>query len=245
MSGPRERAVRALIAEIADGRAGPGSTLPSAAELASEFGMSLETARGVISYLETSGLVSRTADGTLAVSPEARWNVLDPDVLAAMLESDQGPAILAEYLEARRVLETIAAGLAAERATARDLGAMSDALARMAAAADEEAEEEFHRADVEFHHALLAAGANRPLELAADPLRPALCTARRPLARPALRRERGLPEHQRILAAVARGDADAARRAMTEHLDTVESYLREYARLVGARPRTCAKPDAR
>jgi GntR family transcriptional repressor for pyruvate dehydrogenase complex len=166
------------------------------------------------------------------VCPESHWDVLDPQVLEVLLASPHGPAILAEYLEYRRMIDVVAAGLAAEQATAEGLATLSDAMAAMTAAAEEgspDAEARFHAADVAFHHALVAAGRNRPLELATAPLRTALCTARRPLARPDLRQERGLPEHARILAAVAQGDPEAARDAMESHLDTVERYLREYA----------------
>jgi DNA-binding FadR family transcriptional regulator len=44
-----------------------------------------------------------------------------------------------------------------------------------------------------------------------------------------VRRERSLPEHERILRAVARRDPDGARAAMGAHLATVEAYLQEYA----------------
>ena len=172
---------------------------------------------------------------------EPAWDILDPRGLGVLLASSRGPAILAEYLEYRRLIEVVAAGLAAEHATADDLAILCDALAEMTAAADLGAEERFHRADVAFHRALLAAGHNRALQLATEPLQAALCTARRPLARPDLRQERGLPEHQRILAAVAQGDPDAAREAMEDHLDTVEAHLREYAGLA----RTTARRDDR
>jgi DNA-binding FadR family transcriptional regulator len=250
MSEDSERVARVLIAGVAQARLRPGDPLPSERELASRFGVSLDVARAAMRDLADRGIALVGPDGTVTVSPEARWDVLDHDVLEALLDTEQGPAILAEYLEARRVLEVVAAGLAAEHATSEDLVALSSALATMTAAAADApgstaAEERFHRADVEFHQALIAASGNRPLELAADPLQPALCTARRPLARPGLRLQRGLPEHQRILAAVAQGDAEGARRAMTEHLDTVESYLREYAGLRGCGSETSARPDDR
>jgi DNA-binding FadR family transcriptional regulator len=57
----------------------------------------------------------------------------------------------------------------------------------------------------------------------------ALAAARRPLARPDQRLERSLPEHRRILAAIAARDPEEARAAMRDHLLTVERYLREYA----------------
>jgi DNA-binding FadR family transcriptional regulator len=225
MSALAQHVVRLIIADIADGRLRPGERLPTHTELADRYGLSLSAARDVTHALEQRGLIA----GDAVVTPEPRWDVLHPDVLGTLLGSQHGPAILAEYLEFRRVFEVIAAGLAAEHAEADDLTRLSDALAKMSAAA--ETEDQFHEADVEFHQALVAAGHNRPLELAADPLQPALCIARRPLARPGLRHDRGLPEHEAILAAVARSDAQAARAAMEAHLDTVETYLREYAAL--------------
>jgi DNA-binding FadR family transcriptional regulator len=250
MSAARERVARVLIADVAEARLRPGDPLPSETRLCSDFGLSRELARAVLRDLEQRGIAVAGPDGQAVVAPEARWDVLDPEVLRALLASAQGPAVLAEYLECRRVLEVAAAGLAAENATSDDLTALSRALARMTAAAERApessaAEELFHEADVEFHQALVAACGNRPLELAADPLQPALCTARRPLARPGSRQERGLPEHQRILVAVARGDAEAARQAMAAHLDTVEAYLREYAGLWGSGSETGARPDER
>jgi DNA-binding FadR family transcriptional regulator len=250
MSGARKRIAHALIADVAESRMRPGDALPNERPLAARFGVSRELARAAIRDLEDHGIVFVRPDGNATVAPEARWDILDPGVLDVMLASQRGPAILAEYLECRRVLEVVAAGLAAENATAADLTALSSALATMTAEAERApesavAEERFHQADVAFHQALMAASGNRPLELAADPLQPALCIARRPLARPGCRQERGLPEHQRILAAVAQGDAAAARIAMAAHLDTVESYLREYASLRGCDLETCARPDER
>ena len=49
-----------------------------------------------------------------------------------------------------------------------------------------------------------------------------------------MRFERGLPEHERILAAVRAGDPAEAREAMRAHLLTVERYLREYGKRGGA-----------
>jgi GntR family transcriptional repressor for pyruvate dehydrogenase complex len=91
------------------------------------------------------------------------------------------------------------------------------------------AEDRFHDADVAFHRAVIQATGNRALGRMTEPVHRALAAARRPLARPALRLERSLPEHRRILAAIADGDPRAARAAMRDHLRTVEEYLSEYA----------------
>jgi DNA-binding FadR family transcriptional regulator len=226
MSAARQRVVQGVVADLAEGRLRHGDSLPAALELARRFDVSAAAAGDAIHDLEARGLAELDSSGDATVGSEARWDVLDPDVLEPLLVSRHGPKIIGEYLEYRRIVEVVAAGLAAEHATAEDLSALSICLAAMTAATEEA---ELHRADVEFHRALIAAGGNRPLEAATDALRPALCTARRRLARPHLGEERGLPEHQRILAAVAQGDAEAARAAMAAHLDAVESYLREYA----------------
>jgi GntR family transcriptional repressor for pyruvate dehydrogenase complex len=91
------------------------------------------------------------------------------------------------------------------------------------------AEDRYHEADVAFHRAVIEAAGNRALGGMTEPVHRALAAARRPLARPGRRLERSLPEHRRILAAIAARDPDEARAAMRDHLLTVERYLREYA----------------
>jgi GntR family transcriptional repressor for pyruvate dehydrogenase complex len=227
--------MRVLIADIVGGALPAGSALPREADIAAGFGVSRGVARECVRGLEERGLVTVKHGRGATVSDADRWDVFDPEVLAALLECDQGADILGEYLECRRILEIEAAGLAAERATEADLAALSDAFARMSAGAQRvranpAAEELYHEADVAFHRALIAGTGNRALGNMTEPVHRALAAARRPLARPEHRRERGLPEHRRILAAIASRDPAEARAAMSAHLDTVELYLREYAR---------------
>jgi DNA-binding FadR family transcriptional regulator len=235
MSRLHENVMRVLLGDIVSGRVGTGGWLPRETDIAAQFRVSRGVARECIRGLEERGLVMVKHGRGATVQPEARWNVLDPDVLGALLDSGRGAAILGEYLESRRILEIEAAGLAAERAQPAHLAALSDAFDRMAAGAERAvdspaAEDLYHEADIAFHRALIDATGNRALGSLTEPIHRALIAARRPLARPDVRLERSLPEHQRILAAVARADPDAAREAMREHLLTVEAYLREYAR---------------
>ena len=233
--------MRVLIADIASGALAPGDKLPREADLAAQFSVSRGVARECIRGLEERGLVDVKHGRGATVNPEQRWDVFDPDILAALLDSEQGATILGEYLECRRILEIEAASLAAERATEVDLANLSDAFARMSAGAERvrgnpAAEDLFHEADVAFHQALIAATGNRALGNMTGPVHRALAAARRPLARPEYRLERGLPEHRRILAAIASRDPGEARAAMSAHLDTVEDYLREYAGTPRRRP---------
>jgi len=234
MSRLHRHLMRVLIGEIVGGRLAAGTSLPRETDLAEEFGVSRGVARECIRGLEERGLVSVRHGRGATVSDEGAWDMFSPDVLSAVLEGEHGAEVLGEYLECRRLLEIGAAGLAAERAKAADLAALSAALEHMRATAERApgnpaAEDLYHQADIDFHHAVIRATGNRALGRMTEPVHRALAAARRPLARPEVRLARSLPEHQRILTAIAARDAVGAREAMREHLLTVEGYLREYA----------------
>jgi GntR family transcriptional repressor for pyruvate dehydrogenase complex len=91
------------------------------------------------------------------------------------------------------------------------------------------AEPHYHEADIAFHRAVVRAAGNPTLGQMTAPIHRALATTFGALARPQQRFQRGLPEHERILDAIAAGHAEAARAAMRDHLLTVEGYLSEYA----------------
>jgi GntR family transcriptional repressor for pyruvate dehydrogenase complex len=234
MSRLHRTLLRALVADIASGALPEGARLPRELELAESFGVSRGVARECLRSLEERGLVRVKHGSGATVRPASEWDMLNPDVIAAVLGGEQGARLLGDYLECRRLLEIEAAGLAAQRATQADLVALAETLERMTAAAVQNAggpsaEDRFHDADVAFHRAVIHATGNHALGRMTEPVHRALAAARRPLARPEHRLERSLPEHRRILAAIADRDSEAAREAMRDHLLTVERYLSEYA----------------
>jgi GntR family transcriptional repressor for pyruvate dehydrogenase complex len=223
--------MRTLITDIVTGARPTGDMLPREVDLAEQFDVSRGVARETIRAMEERGLVSVKHGKGATVNDAAYWNVFDADLLVALLESDRGSEILGQYLECRRILEVEAAGLAAERASKKDLDRAADALAQMEESAERPsshtAESLFHEADIAFHQALIAATGNRALGGLVERIHAALLVARFPLARPQYRVERSLPEHRRILKAVVSRDPAEARAAMNDHLDTIASYLRE------------------
>jgi DNA-binding FadR family transcriptional regulator len=234
MSRLHRTLLQALVADIVRGALAEGQRLPTETELAQRFGVSRGVARESLRSLEERGLVTVKHGSGASVCPATEWDMFNPDVIAAVLAGDRGPQLLGDYLECRRLLEIEAAGLAAERATRAHLVALSEALEAMTAAAVQtaaspSAEDRFHDADIAFHRAVIQATGNRALRWMTEPVHRALAAARRPLARPELRLERSLPEHRRILGAIADGEPEAARAAMRDHLLTVERYLSEYA----------------
>jgi DNA-binding FadR family transcriptional regulator len=224
--------MRVLTADIVSGARPAGEMLPREVDLAEAFDVSRGVTRETIRAMEERGLISVKHGKGATINEPAEWDVFDPDVLAAMLETERGTEVLAEYLECRRILEVEAAGIAAERAGKRDIANLEAAMARMEETAarpqSQLAEERFHEADIAFHQALIAATGNRALGGLVERIHSALLLARFPLARPDYREEIALPEHRRILDAVVNGDGPGARQAMSDHLDTIAGYLDEH-----------------
>jgi DNA-binding FadR family transcriptional regulator len=238
--------MRILIADIVSGVRPAGDMLPREVDLAAEFDVSRGVARETIRAMEERGLISVKHGKGATVNEPGEWDVFDPDVLAATLDSERGSEVLAEYLECRRILEVEAAGMAAQRATKRDIEQLTAALRRMEETAarpeSQAAEERFHESDIAFHQTLIGATGNRALGGLVERIHSALLLARFPLARPQYRQERALPEHRRILAAVSAKDPDEARKAMSDHLDTIAGYLDEHrGRRRARRKRATAK----
>src|SRR5919202_7095848 len=131
MSRLHEQLMRVLIADIVSGRLAEGEGLPRETSVAMQFGVSRGVARECIRGLEERGLVRVKHGRGATVNASARWRVFDPEVLSGLIGSSHGTQVLGEYLECRRILEVEAVGVAAERATERDLVALSEAFARM------------------------------------------------------------------------------------------------------------------
>jgi DNA-binding FadR family transcriptional regulator len=230
----RRRSTRTLLEEIAHGRYAPDERLPPEMELAGRLGVSRGVVRELLRGLEDRGVVSIRHGRGARVNPIADWNLLDADVLDALMPTAASAGILSDFLECRRMLETEAAALAARRASGRDLCDMADALAQMGALAvdsqtDAEANRRFHEADIAFHGVMFRASGNQVLPRVVEPIQRTMVTLRPHLAlHPEHRLRKTLPEHKAILAAIADHDPERARQAMRDHLATVEVYLREY-----------------
>ena len=229
---PHVQLLRVVLQDLIDGSSKAGERLPREQDLARQFGVSRGLVRQAMRGLEDRGVVSvRQGRGTVVLDP-SQWNVLDEDVLAALLGSYSGLDVLGEFIESRHILEVEAAGLAADRAGPEHLS-HGHALVRMGAAAQRAerspaAEDLWHEADVEFHETVIAATGNRVLARMVLPVHRALIAARRPLAHPELRVDSSLQEHKAILTAIASRDALAARHAMTQHLETVAAHLQAH-----------------
>ena len=217
-----------LSAQIRDGRLAPEAKLPSEGQVMLAYGVSRTVVREALSRLQAAGLVAtRHGIGTFVVGP-----VSEPAFSLGPHQLETLRDVIA-MLELRIGVETEAAGLAAQRRTADNLAVMRAALNDFAAAVeaggdavtpDVRLHAEIARATQNSHFAALMAtfGARiiprARLESQVD-VDAAAASPPRPVdpSRTAYLR-RVNAEHESILDAIARQDADGARAAMRTHL---------------------------
>jgi DNA-binding FadR family transcriptional regulator len=222
MSRLHEDVMADLLAEIALGERRPGDMLPREIDLVDRFGVSRGVIRESLRGLEERCVIVVRHGRGATVAAREQWDVLDPEVLKALLAAPEGEDLVDEALECQRLLEVQAAGLAAERADPADLEALTHALERMTADAGRAhttrtAARRYHHADLEFHRMVVHASRNRALAQMSAPLHRALtATSADPGDEAAAARH--LSEHRGIVEAIADHDPDAARAAMADHL---------------------------
>src|SRR3954453_17881177 len=142
-----------LSAAIRDGTLKPGDRLPTEAELAREFQVGRTSVREGLQKLRAHGLIE-TRKGLGAFIAEPRSDPMAD--FAAWTASD--PAAIEQLVEARVALETLAAALAALRASDADIAEL-ERLNVEHRNADGTAE--LVATDHAFHAAIMAAARNR------------------------------------------------------------------------------------
>jgi len=202
-----------LMKTIESGSYPLGSRLPAERELAVEYNVSRPTIREAMIALEIAGKVEvRKGSGVYVID--------DKNSDAKTLELDIGPF---ELTQARILIESEAAGLAATMISAAEVEKLETIIKAMIA--ENEGEKTGELADKEFH--LLIAGATRNSAIASivEDLwnvressaltRTMYDTVRMTGVRPAI------DEHWAIYNALKAGDAEGARQAMRDHLSRV------------------------
>ncbi|WP_327010925.1 FCD domain-containing protein [Dactylosporangium sp. NBC_01737] len=204
-------AARSIQQMIVDGRLAPGQRLPAERELSELLGISRPTLRETIrSLVGLNILESRHGAGTFVAALDTA-TLLEPMQFVMALNE----RTLGELFEARLLLEPALAALAAQRATDAQVAAM-----RAAIGGAEQIE-----ADVRLHRLIAESSGNALLAAMLESLS-TLGRSSRSItsARPGVRR-RTAADHEAIVVAVERRDPDAARAAMTAHLERIAATL--------------------
>jgi DNA-binding FadR family transcriptional regulator len=204
---------------ILEGQLEPFQKLPSEKDLAEALGVSRPTVREAVRGLMTLNIVeSRHGDGTYVTS-------LEPGLLAApidfLLKVDERG--LTAVTDARLVLESGVAELAASRATAEQV----EELEKLAAQYEQCIDDVQHciELDIAFHQRLTA-GADSPILSSLVATMTALGLQSRTRTAQSLRmRMAAHSDYVAITRALVRRDAAAARAAMARHLTHVQDSV--------------------
>jgi GntR family transcriptional regulator, transcriptional repressor for pyruvate dehydrogenase complex len=220
-SAAAAQAVSEIQTLVRNGELLPGGRLPPERELARELGVSRSTLREAIRALVAMNiLVSRHGDGTYVSS-------LEPEMLSqpfAFVLATR-PALISHLFEARRLLESACARLAAERITDEELAELE----RLTETVDAGPDELIDR-DVALHTALVRATGNPILAGLAGSIGALGLESRRDSVRVPGQAQRTRAQHKRIVAALRRRAPDEAAAAMDAHLRSVERALARWRR---------------
>ncbi|PZU09258.1 FadR/GntR family transcriptional regulator [Sphingomonas sp.] len=197
---------------IVGGEYAPGDRLEGEVAFSESLDVSRTAYREAIQVLVAKGLVESKPKAGTRVLPRARWNLLDPEVLAWAFSGQPHMNFVRDLFELRSVIEPAAARFAAERRDKSDLKAMRDALASMRH--HSLATDAGQTADRDFHHAILHATRNDAIVALSASIGAAVSwtTVFKQRGEPLPRN--AIPDHVRVYEAIAAGDADAAAEAM-------------------------------
>jgi DNA-binding FadR family transcriptional regulator len=234
---------RRLEDEIIDRRWPVGEMLGSEAELRERFGVSRSVLRESIRLLEhqrVARMRSGPGGGLVVCSPDA-----SPATRAFVIYLEYVGTSVEDLLRARRLLEPLAARLAAEAVTEDEVDRLRALVERERAGIDDPA-----RSSSDFHVLLGRLSGNAVLRLFIEVLtrltsRYAQTSSRTAKEVVTEARAAATARHAEITEAVTAGDAAVAQLRLTAHLDELEAWLlahriRRPSRQMRSRP---ADPD--
>jgi GntR family transcriptional regulator, transcriptional repressor for pyruvate dehydrogenase complex len=219
-----EQVLKQLQEQIVTGRLKPGDKLPPERELAQRFKVSRSSVRDAIQALQVMRLVRSRQGGGTAVCEISADTLASP--LSQALAGRQG--LIAELIEARKIIEPPLAARAAVNATEEEIERLEEILCRQ--------EEKTRRSepvleeDSDFHYTIALAARNSVVRRMVDLLMDLLRASRSRNMQIPGRLARSLAGHRRVLAAIRSRDPRAARAAMLRHIREIERILMQVAR---------------
>lgn len=211
--------IRTLIEE---GKLKRNDHLPSERELSETFRVSRTTVREAIRTLESMKLLqSRQGNGTYVVA-SSEEALIQPLAAALFNEKDD----IRDIFYIRKIIEPHVAELAAENATQLEMEELERILRKQEECIGQR--ETIIETDSAFHNLMVKATKNRVMERLIIALIDLLKKSREQYLFEDENDERAirsLEGHQLILSAVKKGDGNAARKSMLQHLEDIEGII--------------------
>jgi DNA-binding FadR family transcriptional regulator len=210
---------------IVSGELAPGEGLPREELLAERMNVSRTALREAMKVLSAKGLIeSRQKTGT-RVRDTVHWNQLDADVLAWRCASMPTEDFVEKLVEMREIIEPAAAAAAARRRSAEQLARIEAAYAAMEAASNLD---EWAKADLAYHEAVLHATNNELMISLFSVIETALETYFVLSARTAGNFKYALPQHEKVYEAIRRRQPEVARKGMQKMVADSRSNIRRH-----------------
>jgi GntR family transcriptional repressor for pyruvate dehydrogenase complex len=197
----------------------PWDKLPSERELAEMLQVSHGSIRDAIRDLELMGLVERRQGAGTFIREISAESLVNPFANALKRRRE----LVSELLDFRKMLEPPLAARAATHASAEEISEMEEILQRQ-----EEKQGQGDAAiaeDAEFHYSVAMASGNSVVLKVLDILMDLLRDTRERSLQVEGRPQKSLAGHRRVLAAIKRHDAEAAKAAMRRHIEDVEEIV--------------------
>lgn len=213
-----------LTSAIATGTFPPGSQLPSERELMTMIGVGRPSIREAMLTLQQMGLI-RISQGERArvIGPTAEA-LVDQISLAMIILLATSPRGLEELKEARLWMEVALVRVAAGNAMPRDLEALASLVDDLRRSRGDPSR--FLAADMAFHAALADLCGNAMVAAVLRGMLDWLSRFKQELVSAPGAEQATIEEHERIVRAVAAGDAEEAAAAMADHINRASSLYR-------------------
>ena len=210
-----ERVVEKVLELISSGAWKPGYRLPPERELSEAFGVSRTVVREAVKALEARGVLESATGSGVSVR-HADFNMVSRSLQTYMQLSNQVDFEI-RLNEVRRVLEVEMVALAASRITPEQLTQLWQICQQMRTSGN--TAKQMAELDFRLHVTLAEATQNELFKVLLAPLinqlRDQIILTWEDFPRPA---DLVFDQHEAIISAVEKGDADAARQAMLKHL---------------------------
>lgn len=206
---------------IIAGKLKPGDRLPPERELIKEFGVSRPSLREALNSMVAMGFLEATQGNRTVVKSLVSGKLFEP--LYSVLKEDVNTVF--ELIEVRKAIETWNAYVAAKRATPEDIAHLEEIIESMKKT-KEEGGASPDKQDADFHLAITLATHNK--------IQTHIMYTLHDILKEWIGRYYGklnetelLNQHAAIVEAIKRRDSDLARAKIFQHLEYVESRVRE------------------
>jgi GntR family transcriptional repressor for pyruvate dehydrogenase complex len=217
-----EDIVQQIQTLIEDGKLKRNDLLPSERDLSETFRVSRTTVREAIRTLESMKLLqSRQGDGTYVLA-SSEESLIHPLAAALFNEKDD----IRDIFYIRKIIEPHVAELAAENATAKEIEELERILRQQEESSGQR--DKIIETDSAFHNFMVKATANRVMERLIVVLIDLSMQAREKYLtedESDERAKKSLEGHHRVLSAIKKGDGDAARKSMLQHIEEIEEII--------------------